>query len=64
MKFVCPLIAISNLKISKQFYEEVLGQKIILDLGWNMMFSGGFTFSVAKTAKIIQHPVEFVKSVM
>ncbi|WP_321420048.1 VOC family protein [uncultured Methanomethylovorans sp.] len=42
MKFTCPLIAVSNLKTSKRFYEEVLGQKIVLDLGWNVTFSGGF----------------------
>ncbi|MDW7733384.1 MAG: VOC family protein [Methanolobus sp.] len=42
MKFTCPLIAVSNLEVSKRFYEEVLGQKIVLDLGWNVVFSGGF----------------------
>lgn len=42
MKFTCPLIAVSNLEASRRFYEEVLGQKIVLDLGWNVTFSGGF----------------------
>lgn len=42
MKFTCPLIAVSNLEASKRFYEEVLGQKIVLDLEWNVTFSGGF----------------------
>lgn len=42
LKFTCPLIAVNNLKASKRFYEEVLGQKIVLDLGWNVTFSGGF----------------------
>jgi len=42
LKFTCPLIAVSNLKTSKKFYEDVLGQKIIQDLGWNVAFAGGF----------------------
>lgn len=46
MKFVCPLIAVRDLGISKQFYEEVLGQKIVLDLGWNVTFNGGFAIQL------------------
>ena len=46
MKFACPLLAISNLDVSKKFYEEVLGQKITLDLGWNVAFSGGFAIQL------------------
>ena len=46
MKFTCALIAVSNLEQSKKFYEEVLGQKIALDLGWNVVFSGGFALQL------------------
>lgn len=46
MKFVCPLIAVSNLEASKKFYREVLGQEIGLDLGWNVWFSGGFAIQL------------------
>ena len=42
MKFRCPVIAVSDLEVSKKFYEEVLNQKIVLDLGWNVTFDGGF----------------------
>jgi catechol 2,3-dioxygenase-like lactoylglutathione lyase family enzyme len=42
MKFTCPLIAVKDLEASKQFYQEVLDQKIGLDLGWNVWFTGGF----------------------
>lgn len=42
LRFTCPLIAVSDLEASKQFYEKVLGQRIVLDLGWNVTFSGGF----------------------
>ena len=46
MKFTCPLIAISDLEASKKFYQEVLGQKIVLDFGWNVTFSGGFAIQL------------------
>jgi catechol 2,3-dioxygenase-like lactoylglutathione lyase family enzyme len=46
MKFVCPLIAVSNLDVSKRFYQEVLNQKVMLDLGWNVWFSGGFAIQL------------------
>jgi catechol 2,3-dioxygenase-like lactoylglutathione lyase family enzyme len=46
MKFVCPLIAVSDLEVSKKFYQEVLGQRIGLDLGWNVWFSGGFAIQL------------------
>jgi catechol 2,3-dioxygenase-like lactoylglutathione lyase family enzyme len=46
MKFVCPLIAVSNLEVSKRFYQEVLNQKVTLDLGWNVWFSGGFAIQL------------------
>ena len=46
LKFVCPIIAIRDLEVSGKFYEEVLGQKVILDLGWNVWFSGGFSIQL------------------
>lgn len=46
LKFVCSLIAVTNLEASKKFYQEVLNQKITLDLGWNVWFSGGFAIQL------------------
>lgn len=46
MKFTCPLIAVSDLEASKKFYQEVLGQEILLDLGWNVTFSGIFAIQL------------------
>ncbi len=43
MKFRCPVIAVSDLDVSKKFYKEMLNQKIVLDLGWNVTFDGGFS---------------------
>jgi len=46
LKFTCPLIAVSDLEASKKFYQEVLGQEILLDLGWNVTFSGIFAIQL------------------
>jgi len=46
MKFTCPLIAVKDLEASKKFYQEVLDQKIGLDLGQNVVFTGGFAIQL------------------
>ena len=38
MKFGCPIISVKNLAVSRAFYEKVLSQKVILDLGANLTF--------------------------
>lgn len=43
MKFCGPLIAVSNIELSKKFYKEVLNQKIIFDIGPNVAFEGNFS---------------------
>ncbi len=60
MKFVCPLIAVNNLEASKKFYQEVLGQEIGLDLGWNVWFSGGFAIQL-NFAEIVSIDKQTVK---
>lgn len=42
MKFICPLIVVNNMEISKNFYEKVLNQKVECDFGENVSFEGGF----------------------
>ncbi|WP_440946324.1 glyoxalase/bleomycin resistance/dioxygenase family protein [Methanosarcina sp. T3] len=42
MKFICPLIAVNNMEISRNFYEKVLDQKVQYDFGENVSFEGGF----------------------
>lgn len=42
MEFKLALLAVKNVETSKQFYQEIFEQKIILDLGKNVTFSGGF----------------------
>lgn len=36
------LIAVSNIEISKKFYKEIFEQEVLMDLGKNVMLSGGF----------------------
>ena len=42
MRFICPLIVVNNIEISKIFYENVLNQKVQYDFGENVSFEGGF----------------------
>jgi len=42
MKFVCPLIVVRDIGVSRTFYETVLGQNVLHDLGENVFFEGGF----------------------
>ena len=42
MKFICPLLAVADISVSRSFYEHVLQQKVILDLGANVTFEGNF----------------------
>lgn len=41
MKFSSPVIVVSNMEKSKQFYYEVLGLEVILDFGANVTLTGG-----------------------
>ncbi len=42
-KFVCPLIAVSDMERSKKFYIKLLGQEIENDFGENVGFKGGLS---------------------
>lgn len=42
MKFICPLIVVNNMEVSRNFYEKVLGQKVQYDFGENVSFEDGF----------------------
>jgi catechol 2,3-dioxygenase-like lactoylglutathione lyase family enzyme len=46
MRFKCPLIVVSNIKISKDFYEKILGQKVKFDFGENLVFEGDFSIQL------------------
>lgn len=42
MKFQLPLLAVQDVERSKKFYQDLFEQEVILDLGKNVTFSGGF----------------------
>lgn len=46
MRFSGVLLAVTNLEQSERFYQELFDQTIVLDLGWNVTFSGGFTIQL------------------
>lgn len=42
MKYICPLITVSDIKHSRYFYEKLLNQKVKSDFGENITFHGDF----------------------
>ncbi len=42
MKYKCPLLVVSDIRRSRSFYEDLLGQKVIVDFGENVTFQGDF----------------------
>ncbi|MDX9847970.1 MAG: VOC family protein [Tenuifilaceae bacterium] len=42
MKYICPLVTVSDIKCSCDFYEKILGQTVKSDYGENITFEGDF----------------------
>jgi predicted enzyme related to lactoylglutathione lyase len=42
-KFVCPLVVVDDMQRARNFYEKVLGQKVMMDFGENITFEGNFS---------------------
>lgn len=42
MKYICPLITVTEMKRSRDFYERILSQKVKYDLGENVTYEGDF----------------------
>lgn len=42
MKFQLALLAVQDIEVSKTFYNQLFEQEVVLDLGKNVTFSGGF----------------------
>lgn len=49
MKYKLPLIVVEDMDRSRKFYEEILGQKVILDFGANITFSGDFSLQTKES---------------
>ena len=43
MKFKVPLLVVEDINKSREFYEKILNQKVILDFGANITFEGDFS---------------------
>ena len=56
MKFVCSLIVVSDIAISRVFYEDLLGQKVKYDFGENITFHGDFALHLkSHYSELIDH---------
>lgn len=42
MKYICPLLVVSDIPKSRKFYEAILKQKVKFDFGENVTFEGDF----------------------
>lgn len=51
MKYISTLIAVSDMKKSKQFYYDVLGMKVVADFGANVTLDGGLVMQTMDTWK-------------
>lgn len=51
MKYVCPLVVVKDVKIARNFYENLLGQKVKYDFGENVTFEGDFAIHLKEHYK-------------
>ena len=51
MRFVCSLIVVNDIETSRDFYENLLGQKVEYDHGDNVVFEGGFAIHLEEHYK-------------
>lgn len=42
MQYICPLLAVKDIQVSRDFYEGLLDQSVKYDLGQNITFEGDF----------------------
>ena len=55
LKFKCPLLAVTDMEKAITFYEEVIGDRVVMDFGENVQFSGGFALQEMKKWKEMIH---------
>lgn len=49
MKFKCPMLVVSSMETSVRFYREVLGLRVVMDLGANVTLTGGLSLQTRET---------------
>jgi len=52
VKFICPVITVADMKVSRNFYENILGQTVEADYGENVSF-GGFAIHLQPHFKML-----------
>ena len=58
LQFKCPLLAVTDMKKTVAFYEEVIGDRVVMNFGENVQFSGGFALQEMKKWKEMIHTDE------
>jgi catechol 2,3-dioxygenase-like lactoylglutathione lyase family enzyme len=53
MKYICPLLVVSDIKRSRAFYEGLLNQKVKYDFGENVTFEGDFAIHLQSHYKAL-----------
>lgn len=56
MKYICTLITVRDLQKSREFYEDVLEQTVVQDLGANVTLSGALPCRLWKAGKNLYKP--------
>lgn len=54
MKYQCPILVVDDLDQSRMFYEDLLGQAMIVNLGGFMYFSGEFAIRDRRSWKAVE----------
>lgn len=49
MKYVCTLLAVTDMERSKRFYKDVLGLNVLADFGANVTLEGCITLQTAES---------------
>ena len=52
LKFISPLIVVEDMARSRQFYEQLLEQKVKFDFGVDVAFEGDFTIHLKSTLSV------------
>lgn len=63
MKFMSPMIVVSDMKASVKFYGDLLGETVAMDMGANVTLSSGFALQTRDSwAKFLDKPISDIRS--
>ena len=61
IRYQCTLLAVKSVEASKKFYGDLFDQQVVLDLGKNVSFNGGFAIQ-EDFAWLLELPADSVQS--